>query len=148
VQLFLLRHGLAEEHASGGDRERALTDDGIAKLREVLERAAVAPRWIVASPYRRAQQTARIAAEIFGYGETILTSARLTPDADPRGVWEETCELAPDAPLLFVAHNPLLSRATQWFTGQTVPFEPAALACLEFAGDQPRAILKELRAPA
>ncbi len=64
----------------------------------------MAPKWIVASPYLRAQQTARIAADLLGHSEPILPSTRLTPEADPEDVWAEVRDLAPDSPILFVAH--------------------------------------------
>ncbi len=95
VELYLLRHGIAEQQAtSGRDIDRSLTADGIAKLRVGLERSGAAPpALIVASPYLRAQQTARIAAERWGYKNGIATSSRLTPDSSPKAVWQEVREL-------------------------------------------------------
>jgi phosphohistidine phosphatase SixA len=63
VQIYLLRHGIAEN--STPDSDRALTPEGREKLRRVLARARdadVAPSLILSSPYRRALETAEIAA--------------------------------------------------------------------------------------
>lgn len=110
-------------------------------------RQSLAPRWIVASPYLRAQQTARIAAQILGYEEPILTSTRLTPEADPAELWAEVRDLAPDSPLLFVAHEPLLSSSASWMTGEShvVAFRPATLVQLNFeeVGVAPKGVLRQ-----
>ncbi len=46
------------------DAERALTAEGKEKLRRVLKRAKAKPSLILSSSYRRALETAAIAAEI------------------------------------------------------------------------------------
>ena len=116
----------------------------------MLERAhaeGLAPRWIVASPYLRAQQTARIAAEVVGYAEQIHISPRITPDNAPADLWEEVREWDPDSPLLLVAHQPLLSAAAAWLTGESraaVEFLPGTLARIDFpeVGRTPRGALR------
>jgi phosphohistidine phosphatase len=150
VELYLLRHGIAEQRAaSGRDQDRALTQDGINGVRSVLLQAkesGLVPRWIVSSPYVRAQQTARIAAQILGYDEPILASTRLVPEAEPAELWSEVRELAPDSPLLFVAHGPLLSTAVSWMTGGgpvSIGFRPATMVRIDFeeTGVEPRGTL-------
>jgi phosphohistidine phosphatase len=43
MELYLLRHGIAEDHSpSGRDQDRRLTEEGRDKLRKVLKRAAAA----------------------------------------------------------------------------------------------------------
>src|SRR5580704_17747368 len=58
IELYLLRHAIAEDHSpSGRDADRRLTDDGRKKLRRVLERArkaSVTPTLILSSPLKRA----------------------------------------------------------------------------------------------
>jgi phosphohistidine phosphatase len=77
VQIYLLRHGIAED--STPDSERALTAEGREKLRRVLARARsadVTPSLILSSPYRRAIETAEIAVEVLGYqGKVVKTRA-------------------------------------------------------------------------
>jgi phosphohistidine phosphatase len=139
VELYLLRHGIAESRSpSGRDQDRALTHDGIEALQSAIAQAiqaGLAPKWIVASPYLRAQQTARIAADLLGYSEPILPSIRLTPESDPEDLWAEVRDLAPDSPLLFVAHDPLLSTAASWLVGEKrviIEFKPATIARIDF----------------
>ena len=66
MEIYLLRHGIAEDRSTTGrDPDRRLTDEGRAKLRRVLERAhqaGVRPSLILSSPYRRALETAEIMA--------------------------------------------------------------------------------------
>jgi phosphohistidine phosphatase len=138
LELYLLRHGIAEQRsATGADRDRALTADGVTRVRGVMDRAKAAgfaPKWIVASPYLRAQQTARVAAEVLGYREPILGSAALVPESSPAAVLAEAKELD-DGPLLFVAHEPLLSGTAAWLTGETrvmIEFQPATLVAITF----------------
>lgn len=62
--LYLVRHGIAEEAtASTADADRALTSDGKHRMKEIaraLRRIEVAPTLILASPLRRARETAEI----------------------------------------------------------------------------------------
>src|SRR5262245_30163414 len=60
--IYLVRHGIASE-ATGGmrDADRALTPDGARKMRRIaagLKRLGIAPDAILASPLRRAEETA------------------------------------------------------------------------------------------
>ena len=76
MQIYLLRHGIAEDAAPGRpDSERALTEEGRDKLRRVLRRARsadAAPSLILSSPYRRALETAALAAEMLSYPGRIV----------------------------------------------------------------------------
>ena len=139
MELYLLRHGAAESRAvSGRDQDRALTESGQAAVKALLEKAredGVAPRWIVASPYLRAQQTARIAARVFSYEEPVLVSTRLTPESAPVDLWAEVRDMDPDSPLLLVAHEPLLSAAASWLLGESrviIDFRPGTLVRIDF----------------
>ena len=55
MQIYRLRHGIAEDTRPGeADADKALTPEGIKRLREILKRArtaSVAPAVIVTSPY-------------------------------------------------------------------------------------------------
>jgi len=61
MQVYLLRHGIAEgKSAKGGDAARELTAEGRAELKHVLKAAAkagVKPALILTSPYVRARGT-------------------------------------------------------------------------------------------
>src|SRR6266404_3492986 len=96
MELYLLRHGIAEdEAASGRDADRRLTGEGREKLRRVLERAhsaGVRPSLILSSPLRRALETAEIAARELGYEGKLIRTAALEPDASPQDVWDAVRE--------------------------------------------------------
>ena len=93
MQIYLLRHGIAEDASPGqADADRALTPEGMKRLREILKRArtaSVSPTMIVTSPYVRARQTAEMAAEILGYTEELVPSVKLVPMASPVETWAE-----------------------------------------------------------
>ena len=61
MNLYLLRHGIAEEEGVGvPDAQRALTDEGRRKLKQVLTTAldaSVLPTLILSSPLKRTMQT-------------------------------------------------------------------------------------------
>ena len=93
MKIYILRHGIAEDaQGSQPDSERALTPEGKKKLRSVLRAAhaaGVAPSIILTSPYRRAIQTAQIAAEVLNYKGELLQTKTLEPGSHPRVVWDE-----------------------------------------------------------
>ena len=66
MELYLMRHGIAEEASrTGKDRDRALTEEGIERTRatgKALVQVGVKFDLILSSPYLRAWQTAEIIA--------------------------------------------------------------------------------------
>ncbi|MDP9170388.1 MAG: histidine phosphatase family protein, partial [Acidobacteriota bacterium] len=81
MEIYLLRHGAADDGRPGSpDSARELTREGRRKTSEVLKmarNAGVAPAVILSSPYVRARQTAKIAAEDLGYEGEILIAQSL-----------------------------------------------------------------------
>jgi phosphohistidine phosphatase len=156
MEIYLFRHGQAEPaSASERDSDRHLTPAGQAEVRRIAQRIAamgVEPSMILSSPYTRAEETARIAAEVLGYDGGILPTASLTPDSAPSGVWTEI-RLFPEAEsLLLVGHEPLLSTALAWMLGvpAVAPFATAALARVDVpgaAGPVPHATMRFLMSP-
>ena len=113
MQIYLLRHGIAEDAKPGQpDAERPLTAEGRDKLRRVLKRARTAdldPSLILSSPYRRAIETAAVAAEVLAYkGEMVRTRA-LVPEASPYDAWEEIRTRKNERAILLSSHEPLMS---------------------------------------
>jgi len=138
MKIYILRHGIAEDvHAGQSDSERALTPEGKKKLRNVLRAAHaadVAPALILTSPYRRAIQTAEIAAEALSYKGELLRSKALEPGSHPRAVWDEIRAHKDQAEILLSGHEPLLSSLTSYLLGcpnLQIDFKKGALACLE-----------------
>jgi phosphohistidine phosphatase len=113
MQIYLLRHGIAEDAKPGQpDSERALTGDGRDKLRRVLKRARAADvevGVILSSPYRRAVETADVAAEVLGYKSEIVRTHALEPEASPLDTWEEIRQLKDERAILLASHEPLMS---------------------------------------
>jgi phosphohistidine phosphatase len=113
MQIYLLRHGIAEDARPGQpDAERALTGDGRDKLRRVLKRARTADveaGVILSSPYRRAVETAAVAAEVLGYKGEIVRTRALEPEASPFDAWEEIRRRKDERAILLASHEPLMS---------------------------------------
>ena len=138
MEIYILRHGIAEDAPVGQpDSERSLTSDGRKKLRSVLRVAAsagVAPSLIISSPYKRALQTAQLAAEILEYQGDPLRTKALEPNSTPKGVWDEIRVHKDEARLLLVGHEPLFGRLTAYLLGSPnlqVDFKKGAMACIE-----------------
>lgn len=121
MQVYLLRHGIAEEGSAGtNDADRELTTEGRKKLRQVLMAASdsgVAPTLILTSPLKRALQTADIARHLLGYKQHILHTKALTPGATVEQVWEEIRVHRDEASILMVGHNPLFSDLAAYLIG-------------------------------
>lgn len=156
MEIYLLRHGIAEDAGPGGsDARRALTGEGREKLRRVLGRArgaAAAPSLILTSPLLRARQTAEIAAEALGYDGELVESGALAPQGTPRGVWEEICARRSSPALLLSGHEPLLSRVVAFLLGTPalqVEMKKGALVRIdvEAFGSEPRGVLMWMLTP-
>jgi len=90
MQLYIVRHGIAidrEDPKSPAEAERYLTEEGIAKTKQVAKGIAavgVHVDLMVSSPYLRAMQTAAIFASALDYPEQkIRQSESLLPGAEP-----------------------------------------------------------------
>jgi phosphohistidine phosphatase len=154
MEVYLLRHGIAENARPGaGDAERALTDEGKEKLRRVLKRSRIQLSLILSSPYRRALETAEIAAEVLGYKNPIVRTRALTPEASPHGVWAELREHSTEQAVLLASHEPLMSSLAAFLLESPalqVDMKKAALVRIdcERAGAKPGGVLKWMLTPA
>ena len=157
MQIYLLRHGIAENAGPGQpDSERALTAEGREKLLRVLKRARVAevnPGAILSSPYKRALETAEVAAEALGFKGRIERTPALVPEASPYDAWEEIRARRSGGSVLLASHEPLMSSLAAFLLGcpaLQVDMKKAALAridCDRFPS-QPRGVLKWMLTPA
>lgn len=157
MEIYLLRHGIAEDaRPELSDSERALTREGRDKLRRVLKRAheaGAAPSLILSSPYRRAIETAEIAAEALEYRGKIVSAIALVPNASPADAWDEIRTRSQESAILLASHEPLMSSLLAHLAGAPAlhtDFKKGALARLytESAGPHPRCVLKWLLTPA
>lgn len=121
MEIYLLRHGIAEVRGTGrSDDARALTDAGRTKLKRVLMRARAAkvkPSLILTSPLVRAVQTAEIAGEVLGYRGRVIKTAALRPDSTKQAVWQELCSHKAEPAVLIVGHEPLLGEVFSYLLG-------------------------------
>ena len=155
MEIYILRHGIAEEAQTGKpDSERALTEEGRHKLRQVLQRAAAAgaePTLILSSPYRRAVETARLAAQVLDCGEMLNTEA-LLPSSTPEDVWQEIRTHRQEPALLLAGHEPLLSQVAAYLLGAPgiqIDMKKAGLVRIDQDGfhGPPRGLLKWMLTP-
>ncbi len=112
MEIYILRHGVAEEGGPGmRDADRRLVPEGKDKLRQVLRRAreaGVRPNAIITSPYIRAVETARMAAGELDFSGDLYETEALVPESSPQLVWDEL-RIHRDAPqVLLAGHEPLL----------------------------------------
>ncbi len=114
MELYILRHGIAEDRAPGvDDNERALTRKGKRKIKIVakamrvlgLRRAAV-----ITSPLRRACETASVVAEKLADRKRLRITKYLEPagNADQLIKWLISLRPRP-ARAVLVGHEPYLS---------------------------------------
>lgn len=109
MQVWVLRHGEAERHTLN-DPERALTERGADDARAAgawLAGVAAPDLCVLASPYRRAQQTARAVLESLP-GLSLATVDWLTPDIDPGDAVRQLAQRQVRQ-ILLVSHQPLVS---------------------------------------
>jgi phosphohistidine phosphatase len=151
MEIYLLRHGIAEDGRVGGrDSDRALTVEGREKLRRILKRAHDAgarPGVILASPYKRAMETAQMAAEALEYRGEIVKSSALVPDASPQKAWDEIGLRRNEDAILLASHEPLMSTMAAFLLSAPalqVDMKKGAIAridCDQF-GPAPHGVLK------
>jgi len=132
VKLWILRHGEAEAHART-DAERNLTERGRAEvLRSAAHLIGQPLGAIIASPYVRAQQTARLVREALGFVPDIRTVPWLTPEGSPEQV---LAHLEAEDNVLLVSHQPLVGNLISFLqhghSRQPQPMYTASLAQLE-----------------
>jgi phosphohistidine phosphatase len=151
MELYLLRHGIAEDGKPGGkDADRALTEEGVKRLRATLKRAReadLAPTLILTSPYIRAVQTARLAKEVLSYEGKLVESRAFTPDSSPEDAWDEIRNYSDERQVLIASHEPLMSSLTAFLLNSpalSVDFKKGALARIDLGGSmaRPRGVLK------
>jgi phosphohistidine phosphatase len=155
MEIYILRHGIAEDPKAGvPDAERALTDPGREKLRAVLgqaREAGVRPSLILSSPYRRAQQTAHMAAQVLRCNK-IVEAEVLVPGSTPKAVWDAICAHRREPALLLAGHEPLLGMTVGYLLGVPalqVDLKKAALVRIDresFSG-APHGVLKWMLTP-
>jgi phosphohistidine phosphatase len=155
MEIYLLRHGEAEESFRIPDEERSLTPEGRRKLGDVLLQARAAgagASLILSSPLRRAVETAELAAGILGTRAQIRKTDALRPDAAPAEVWDEIHMNRGEDQLLLAGHEPLFSQAVAFLLGAPaaqIDMKKGNLVRVDIDqfGSEPRGVLRWLLTP-
>lgn len=121
MQLYLLRHGIAEE---GGwntpDHARRLTPEGIEQMHaeaEALRRMNLKLDLILSSPLVRARQTAEIVANALEMRERLRNDPRLASGCRLGDLQGIIADYPQAERLMLVGHNPDLSLLTSQLVG-------------------------------
>ncbi len=143
VEIYVMRHGEAAAPGPGGaDGSRALTDRG----RREVERAAAGLRAldvvldrILASPLRRAQETADLLAREFAEEAPVReTLAELDGSAPPAEILAALGGVTRDEAVAVVGHMPglgeLVTLATAGVGASGIPLGTASVARIDFDG--------------
>ena len=113
MKIYLLRHAIAELRKNSlSDRSRRLTPQGLKELENVarsMRKLKVRPDEVLASPYRRAWDTALVASRNLRPGKRPVESPALLPNGNVVRLWLELKKFHAAKSLLLVGHEPLLS---------------------------------------
>lgn len=139
MRLYFLRHGEAEDAASGiSDHERQLTQNGAARLRaaaRVIAALNIKPAYLFSSPRVRARQTAEIVAEALGMGVEIREEVNFGFDLD---ALDRLLDGVSDTEeLMFVGHEPTFSAVIRALTGGSVEMKKGGLARVDVTQRDP-----------
>jgi phosphohistidine phosphatase len=145
VQVYVVRHAEAEPgSASGSDAGRALTARGQAQAAAAaagLRALDGALDRILASPLRRAQETAAILARALGR-PPVETVAALDGGSPPEAILAELAAVGAEQRVALVGHMPVLGElvalATTGVGASGVGLATASIARVDFAA-RPRA---------
>ncbi len=137
MRLYVLRHAEAADRAPT-DAARELTALGIEQAQTVgafCKRHGVKPNLILTSPFRRAVQTATLAAAALGL--TPQTAGFLASGMDPENALMELGAYKQFASVMIVGHQPDLGMLVTALLGlpdaESLPVGKASLTCLEVA---------------
>jgi phosphohistidine phosphatase len=110
-QIYLVRHGLAEERGDAwpDDAKRPLTDEGMARMRKSmrgLSRLGVSFDVVLTSPLVRAKQTAEIVAGGVSPRPSIVTADSLSPAGGFAAIVADLEKHARKTRIALVGHEP------------------------------------------
>ena len=133
--LDLLRHGQALPPGTAGDGGRPLSDPGrraLEELGEQLEREGTRHDRVLASPLKRAAESAAAVLKAFQPHAAVETLGELAPDATAGGLLRALQRLGlTGGHALLVGHQPLLAQLTLVLTGIEIMFAPGSLVRIQ-----------------
>ena len=127
-QLYLIRHGLAEEHGAAwpDDTKRPLTEEGMAKLRKIARSLAhldVSLDVLLTSPLVRTRQTADIVAAGLHPQPAVIEVDALAPGGTPQSVFAELEKHTRKTRIGLVGHEPGIGELAGKLIGLRHPLE-------------------------
>jgi len=140
MDLYMVRHGIAEARDGRPDGERRLTSEGKEKTTQVargLERLGCRPDIIASSPLHRATETADIMREVLCPNESVEIEEFLAPGATARDLvgWLAGMD---NYTAMIVGHNPdMPSMAAELLSNGgdlEIEFKKSAVCLVTFEG--------------
>ncbi len=149
MRLYLVRHGIAEDHHPLSDAQRALTPRGRLKMAEVakgLSKIKVRPDLILTSPLRRAMETASILAD--GLGGIRIEQLRELGQGpyQPADIVEAIRPYNELKEVALVGHQPGLGELAAFMltwssSGCEIEFKKGSVVCLDRLPGNDRCVL-------
>lgn len=127
MNLYIMRHGLAEPARGKPDQERCLLAEGEAQVLSVANQVLAFSQempvdLIIASPYVRTQQSAMVMAKALKAAHSVTTSPLVVPEGDAGKVANYLSQFG-DKSVLLISHMPLVSYLIGYLTtGDTQSF--------------------------
>ncbi len=135
LTLDLLRHGHALQQSPGGDRGRPLSPAGrreIEALARRLAREGTRYNRALASPLKRAAESAALLLAALAAAPAVETFDALTPESSPTDLLAALRDLGLEGGhVLLVGHQPLLGQSALVLTRAETAFAPGTLARIE-----------------
>ncbi|HVQ14015.1 MAG TPA: phosphohistidine phosphatase SixA [Vicinamibacterales bacterium] len=127
-QLFLIRHGVAEERGDAwpDDAKRPLSEDGIERFQKSARGLARLDVWIdvvLTSPLVRARQTADIVAAAFDPRPSIITIESLAPGGSYASLLADLEKHGRKTRIALVGHEPGIGELGARLIGSRHSFE-------------------------
>jgi phosphohistidine phosphatase len=142
MKLYFLRHG--EAGAAASDIDRELTEIGERDSHNIgllCRNAHIHFSHVLSSPITRAKQTAQLVVKEHT-PVAIEETEHLTPDADPRNLFELLRSYTSESRILCVTHEPFVSSCISVLISGTesthIIMKPASFACVETVGTPSR----------
>lgn len=139
MKIFILRHGEAGLN-TGSDNDRMLTDAGEIASKNVgafCKKSGLYFTHVLVSPITRARQTARFVMELLP-SVPIEETEFLTPDSDPKNLFNHLRSFTNESRILCVTHEPFASACISTLISGTetthIVMKPASFACVETVG--------------
>ena len=132
-----MRHG--DANITRPDRDRALSTSGAIQVRlsaASLLKTGKPISQLIASPLRRAQETASLMANLTGYNDELMTWDELARNGDLDLVIIGLLRSGYSNPLL-VTHQPFVSRFIQRLTGELVMMDTASIVSITLDPHRP-----------